>query len=194
MSLLESLEVAREGFDWRLRAVRDWSHPTPCSAWVVRDVVNHVVGQEYRFARLLAGGSLEEYAKTREDDWLGHDAVGAWTDGREELDEAISEFGSLDRNIPFRGGPRPGEVVLRIRLFDLTIHTWDLAKGIGVDDTLDQSLVNSVLDRIDVVNAVLLGIDDTRLQREFFAPPEELRDGMTAQERLLAMFGRSNES
>ena len=43
-------------------AVRDdqWDSPTPCSEWSVRDLVNHVTGEDLWTAALVAGGTIEE--------------------------------------------------------------------------------------------------------------------------------------
>ncbi|MDT5018084.1 MAG: hypothetical protein QOD39_4244 [Mycobacterium sp.] len=81
--VLEGLGIARVEFARRLAAVSDWNAATPCGDWKVRQLVNHVVGQEYRFARSLSGGSLDEYVASRDDDFLGGDPQppGAWASG-----------------------------------------------------------------------------------------------------------------
>jgi len=50
--------------DWaaRVAAVKDdqWGDPTPCTEWSVRQLVNHVVGEELWTVPLLRGGTIEE--------------------------------------------------------------------------------------------------------------------------------------
>ena len=183
LSLLESLSVAREGFDWRLRTVRrrDWARPTPCSEWSVRDVVNHVVGQEFRMAGLLRGGSLDDFLRLRDEDMLGPDAIGAWERGCAELDSALAEPGALERTVQYRA-PIPGKALVSIRVFDLVVHTWDLAKGMALDERLDEGIVQAILDKLPFV---------PQAGEAFGAMPEELRDEMSPQERLLCICGRS---
>ncbi len=52
--------------------------PTPCAAWNVRDLVNHVVAQARRVAPLLAGVTLNEVGEQLDGDLLGDDPVRAW--------------------------------------------------------------------------------------------------------------------
>jgi uncharacterized protein (TIGR03086 family) len=51
-----------------------WTAPTPCSEWTVRDVVNHLVAMNLVFAALLDGGAMPE----RGADHLGDDPVAAY--------------------------------------------------------------------------------------------------------------------
>src|SRR3982074_3255098 len=68
--VLRVLTICRQDFERRLCAVSpaDWGKPTPCSQWDVRLLVNHVVSQEFRIARLITGGTFAEYVATRDDD------------------------------------------------------------------------------------------------------------------------------
>src|SRR5580658_10027952 len=45
------------GFTERLQGVREdqWSLPTPCSEWTVRDLVTHVINTQRRVLSLLGG-------------------------------------------------------------------------------------------------------------------------------------------
>jgi uncharacterized protein (TIGR03086 family) len=141
------LHVARDGFDSRLRLVGpdDWTRSTPCEEWNVRQVVNHVVGQSFRHVRLLEGGSLEEYQKVREDDFLGEEPLASWARGNREYDAAYARPGSLEKVLEFHWGPTTGRELLFWRTFEMTVHTWDLARGIGANDRLDEDLVVAML-------------------------------------------------
>lgn len=170
--LLVSLRLAREGFDWRLRAVgpTDWARATPCTEWNVRDVVNHVVGQEFRMTGLFNGGSLEEFVRERDTDFLGNDPVDSWLRGCRELDAAIADPAALDRTVEYRNGPTTGRRLLGVRVMDLTVHTWDLARAIGADEELDERIVSMLLDHAAV------GLQDA---------------GVSPQDRLLGLWGRA---
>jgi uncharacterized protein (TIGR03086 family) len=63
------------------------------------------------------------------------------------------------------------------------IHSWDLARGIGADDTLDAELVALVYERT-------LPFADQLQESGMFAPPVPVPDDADPQTRLLALFGR----
>ena len=66
---LELLALARVGFRRRLELVLpdDWARPTPCTEWDLRQLVNHVVGSDFRYAALLNGGRGQEFTRRREE-------------------------------------------------------------------------------------------------------------------------------
>lgn len=175
------LALGRSEFERRLVAVTpaDWDRSTPCTEWNVRELVNHVVGQEFRIKRLLQAGNLEEYVRTREDDWLGDDALAAWRQGSAELDSVLAEPGVLARTVQYRHGPTTGEVAMAVRIFDMAVHTWDLARGIGTDDNLDPALVQWSLEALDGPLNFLWG-----------SPKAELSSA-SPQQRLLRHCGRT---
>jgi uncharacterized protein (TIGR03086 family) len=174
------LATGRSEFDRRLEAVApsDWARSTPCAEWDVRQVVNHVVGQEFRMTALLLGGGLAQYVQTREDDWLGDDPMAAWKQGSAELDSALEDREALGRLVEYRDGPVTGEVLMKVRIFDMAVHAWDLAKGIGADERLDPGLVGWSLDALDGPLAFLWG------------SPRAASPDASPQERLLRHCGR----
>ena len=48
-----------------------WDAPTPCSEWSVRQLVNHVVGEDLWTAPLLRGATIEEFGGRFDGDLLG---------------------------------------------------------------------------------------------------------------------------
>ncbi|MET9568940.1 maleylpyruvate isomerase N-terminal domain-containing protein [Streptomyces virginiae] len=64
-----------------VRAVKGdrWDAPTPCTEWTVRDLVNHVTGEQLLIPPLIAGGrTLEELGDAFPGDVPGDDPVAAW--------------------------------------------------------------------------------------------------------------------
>ena len=186
--LFAYLQVARDGFDSRLRSVGrdDWTRSTPCEEWNVRQVVNHVVGQNFRHVRLLEGGSLEEYSKVREDDFLGSDPLASWVRGNREYDIAYAQHGALEKVPEFHWGTTTGRELLFWRVFELTVHTWDLARGIGANDRLDE----------DLVTAMLAGFrrrTNSSGSARLATPLGELSSDAPPQETLLLYCGRTAE-
>ncbi len=80
-----------------------------------------------------------------------------------------------------------------MRTTDSTIHTWDLARAVGVDDTLESGLVTWIDTHLDEIYA---GLAETPTAADtthrFFAAPESEPAGDTSrQDRLLRRMGRN---
>jgi uncharacterized protein (TIGR03086 family) len=168
---LELLAAAYDEFARRLRLVGpdDWQRPTPCSEWDVRALVNHVVGSDVRYRMLLRGAPIGQVEATRSADHLG-DAVAAFVAAAHEVVACFAEDGALDRIAHHVTGDRTGRQLLSMRILDLAVHAWDLARAIGADEGLDDELVSFLL-------------ADT-------ADPDDVPPGATPQDRLLQRMGR----
>jgi uncharacterized protein (TIGR03086 family) len=141
--LFRVLEVANRGFDVRLGQVgaRDWSRETPCPEWDVRALVNHVVGANVRYQLLLRGASLAQVDATREVDHLGDDPLTAFASTAGAVTGCFQEPGVLDRTFRHAIGDRTGRQLLVMRIFDVGVHSWDLARAIGSDERIDDAVV-----------------------------------------------------
>ena len=80
-------------------------------------------------------------------------------------------------------GERTGAQLLEMRVLDVTVHTWDLARSIGADESLDLDVVAFVLTLRDTFEA-------GRERGSFAPPPEEVPADFSAQSRLLHLLGR----
>jgi len=156
-----------------------WSAPTPCTDWTVRQLVDHLIGMNRVFAALLAG----EPPSRRDADHIEGDPVGAYRDSAARLQAAFDQPGALERT--YRGplGAATGSERLQIRLYDLLAHGWDLARAIGQpaalpDDLAEQSLA--------FVRTQLT--EHARPGR--FGPAQRVADDAPAIERLVAFLGR----
>ncbi|MFD8546671.1 TIGR03086 family metal-binding protein [Streptomyces sp. NPDC059649] len=192
--LIERFVLAGAGFERRLRAVRDgqWAWPTPCAEWDVRALTNHMVRGNLNYMRLLDGGSSAEFLRMRDVDALGDDPLAAYARSVEECAAAFGRPGAMERLLDYPLGQVTGRQALAVRLTDSAVHTWDLARAIGDDETLDEALVAWILDRLDLIYAGLaespLAADTTH--RFFAAPDGVLPQGASRQERLLHLMGR----
>ena len=126
-------------FTRRLRAVRpeQWTAPTPCAEWNVRQLVNHMTRGNLNYVSLLDGGSAADFLRLRDEDALGSDPVGACTRSVRECAEAFRRPGALKQLLDYPLGPVTGEQALAVRTTDATIHAWDLARAIGAPEELD---------------------------------------------------------
>lgn len=147
MNGFEALTTANAEFERRLRLVTpdDWPRPTPCTEWDVRALVNHVVGGNVRHTMLLRGASTADVDATRTEDHLGEDAMAAFVATARTLLAEFRMDGALDRLVHHPIGDRSGRELLGMRIYDVTVHTWDLACGIGADRALDPTLAQRTL-------------------------------------------------
>jgi uncharacterized protein (TIGR03086 family) len=181
----EALGRANAAFEQRLRLARadDWYRPTPCTEWDVRALVNHVIGGNRRYTMLLRGASAESVNRTRTEDHIGPDPISAFTTTASDLTAVFREDGALDRIGHHPIGDRTGAELLAMRVLDVTVHAWDLARAIGVDDTLDPGAVDYALAHTQVIET---GRDYGSFATPSAAPPIQ----QSNQTRLLHMAGR----
>ncbi len=171
-------EVAA-GFTERVRAVTDWDAPSPVPAWKTRDVVRHLVEWFPSFLEHGAGVTLAHGPDADED------PVAAWqvhSDAVQELldDPATAEKVLVNRHI---GEVPLPEAVDRFYTNDVFMHTWDLARGAGLDDRLD---ADSCADMV----AEMVPLADVLAASGQYGPPVSVPDDADAQTRLLGLIGR----
>ncbi|MEO6144499.1 MAG: TIGR03086 family metal-binding protein [Dermatophilaceae bacterium] len=146
---MELTTLHRRAVDYwaaRVAAVKDdeWGNPTPCTEWSVRDLVNHVVGEELWTVPLVRGATIQEVGGQFDGDVLGDDPL-------ERARMAAAEAAAIvDAIVP--GGGRVqlsygeedmGEYVRQL-CADHLIHGWDLAAATGGDTVMDSELVSEV--------------------------------------------------
>lgn len=140
--LLRALGLAHDEFDRRIRRIgdADWHRPTPCTDWDVYALVNHVVVGGSRYGKLIRGNSREAFLAERDLDALTGGALPAWESARGLCEAAFGEPGALERTAAFATGDIPGTALLQIRIVEVTVHTWDLARALGLDEGFDAEL------------------------------------------------------
>jgi uncharacterized protein (TIGR03086 family) len=143
------LDPAFDAFGAKVRAVPAdaWARPTPCTAWAVRDVVNHVVAEHLWVPHLLAGETIEQVGDRYDGDVLGADPAGAWERACEQS-RAAWQATSDDFTVHLSFGETPARDYAEQMLVDLVVHGWDLARGAGLDDALDPTAAAHVLDYV----------------------------------------------
>ena len=183
--IVGALAIARAEFERRLTAITDddWGRPTPCTEWNVRQLVNHIVSHEYRYADNLATNNSKYYVASRDDDFLGDDPHGSWLRGVALLDEAVAGLDSLETTISFLL-PLPARDVLLVRVFEAAVHTWDVSRAIGFDERIDERLAMLTYPLLERL------IQAPATQAFFAAPQDTLPTTAAPQDRLLHLAGR----
>ena len=148
MDLLKALDTATEEFGRRLALVQPdmLAQATPCPEWDVQYLLAHVVGGN-RFSALILGGmpSTRAIEQVMSSPQLGDDIVAAWTITSADQSAAFRSPTALTRHVDHPLGEITGREFLEFRVFDITVHAWDLARAIGADEELAPDLVDAVI-------------------------------------------------
>ena len=152
-----------------LARVTDWTAPSPCDGWTVRDVANHLVDAMCFFAAAVDGGP---------DAYQGEDLAHAYREAADRCLAVYEDPAVLAASHPFPFGPTPGSVIARISMSESLVHGWDMARGAGVQYT----------PALEVVESVLASVGPPPAEGMFAPPVEPASDEpMTV---LLAKLGR----
>jgi uncharacterized protein (TIGR03086 family) len=161
-----------------------WSLPTPCRAWSVRDLVNHVTVQQLWVPPLLAGASAVSLADLLTGDRLGEDPALAWKRAAAEAEEAVHGKGALDGTVTLSQGPALAAHLCSQLAMDTVVHAWDLARATGADERLPDILVSFALREVS-------GYAHRLSASGLFHAPQPVAPDADSQTRLLALTGRN---
>ncbi|MGV9268984.1 TIGR03086 family metal-binding protein [Kitasatospora sp. NPDC003701] len=165
-----------------LVAPDQWDAPTPCTDWSVRDVVNHLTGEQLWVPELLMGSTVAEVGGRFDGDVLGTDPAAAWTAAAEAARAAFEVPGATELTVHLSFGDVSAQYYLDQLTTDAVVHTWDLAEGIGHRTRLPAGLVDFALGE-------MAGYGDLS-GSGLFDPPVPVPDEADPQARLLALAGR----
>jgi uncharacterized protein (TIGR03086 family) len=169
----------------RMKAVGpdQWDRPTPCRDWSVRDLTNHVAGEDLWTVPLVQGSTIEEVGDRFEGDLVGDDPVRAALEAAEAAVAAVTarlpEGGTVELSY---GEEQLGEYVHQLAA-DHLVHAWDLAIATGGDTALDPELVSEL-------HAWFADREELYRGGGAIGPRGESHGG--AQSDLLAAFGRDS--
>ena len=160
-----------------------WQAPTPCTDWTMHDLVNHLVGEDRWVVPLVEGRTIAEVGDRLDGDLLGDaPAESAASAGKEAL-ASFSEPGALGRTVHLSFGDFTAEDYAWQVLVDHVVHTWDVLAGAGADRTLDSTLVDATANWWEKYS-------EPYRQGGVVAPPVEVGTDASAQDKLIASFGR----
>jgi uncharacterized protein (TIGR03086 family) len=164
----------------------DYAHPTPCSEWDVRDLVNHLLGT-LELGRALLSDTPPEVPMGPGElpgvDLAGDDPAKAYRVGMESL-LAAAAGDAFTRVHQTPLGDMPGTVLGGFTTLDIFVHGWDLARATGQPSARDESLAEEILGFAQ--QAVT---EETRAPR--IGPEVPVPGGASATERLMAYMGRT---
>ena len=150
-----------------------WSDPTPCADWDVQSLVSHLVLGNAMVTSALTARPMT-YASLR----------AGFEESTATLAEAFRRPGVLERSFDVPFGRVTGAMALHLRLTELLVHGWDLARATGqpvdfAEDVVEQELT--------VTAPVLAGMPDGERP---FAAPVAVDESAPLLTRLVAKLGR----
>ena len=157
-----------------------WDQPAPVEGWVARDVVRHLVEWFPSFLKSGAGVTLPQGPS------VDDDPVAAWTvhsDGVQALLDDPATPGKVLSNQHIGEVPLD-QAIDRFYTSDVFMHTWDLSRATGQDETLDPVKCTELLEG-------MLPLDDLLRQSGQYGPRVEVPEDADVQTRLLGFIGRT---
>jgi uncharacterized protein (TIGR03086 family) len=156
-----------------------WDAPGPVEGWVARDVVRHLV--EWFPGFLESGASVRLPKGPSVDD----DPVAAWLAQHNAVQALLDDPATADKVLSNRhlGAVPLDEAINRFYTSDVFMHTWDLARATGQDETLDPDKCAELL-------ADMEPYEEAMRSSGQYGPRVEVPDDADVQTRMLAFIGR----
>ena len=118
-----------------------WRAQTPCTEWDARQVASHIIGENLWAGKLFQGKTVAEVGTTLEGDLTGDDPAGAYRRSVEVARNAVEAPGAMEATCHLSFGDYSGADYASQLFMDILIHGWDIAKGTGLETSLDSELV-----------------------------------------------------
>ncbi len=156
-----------------------WDNQAPPDGWVARDIVRHMV--EW-MPGLLASVGVDLPPGPSVDD----DPAGAWIHLADSLQALLDDPEQAQRLITHEhlGTVTVEHVIGMIMFGDVLIHTWDLARATGLDETLDTAIVTEMLIGMEPMDEMLRASGQ-------YGPRVIVPDDADVQTKLIAFTGRT---
>jgi uncharacterized protein (TIGR03086 family) len=152
-----------------------WHVPTPCTEWDAAALVEHVIGFHEFLLLAPLGVRAHRPRAGSPARWLATErAIRSVLDDPDTLDPPASYFDGATR--------RPAELLPALAE-DTLVHTWDLARAVGLPDRLDADACERAY-----ANARRRAPDG--VGSDLFAQPVAVAADAPVQERLLGLLGR----
>ncbi|MGI9615084.1 MAG: maleylpyruvate isomerase N-terminal domain-containing protein [Acidimicrobiales bacterium] len=166
---------------------RHWAMATPCADWDFVALVDHVTGGNWFTSQILDGRSAEDAM---------NNTIELFGDTNATKEQAVSsvsgqlsafrQAGALERTCHHAAGDLTGRQVLRLRLHDLIVHSWDIDHTLDPPASIPTDLVRWGLDE--------LADNDSLTSKHFDLAtvpiPEGADDDEDAEAAYLRCFGR----
>jgi uncharacterized protein (TIGR03086 family) len=160
-----------------------WDASTPCSEWNVRQVANHIIGENLWAAELYQGRTIADVGSRLDGDLTGTDPSAAYTGSVAAASQAVSTPGAMETVCHLSFGDYSGSDYAAQLFMDTLIHGWDIARATGQGARLEPDLVSACMPIAEYMTGQFrsAGVFGENLPVPADADP---------QTRLLALVGR----
>ena len=156
---------------------------TPCAAWDVRGLINHMVGAHYFFEAGVNGTPPGGH----DTDFAEGDYVAAYDEAAAKCIAAFSADGAMEKMLTLPFGQMPGAAFVGLAITDTFTHAWDLAKATGQSTDLAPQMAEALLAQARMsVQPAFRSEEGSVFGLEKSAP-----EGSCAADHLAAFLGRS---
>jgi uncharacterized protein (TIGR03086 family) len=168
-----------DAFARRVHGARDWSAPAPVEGWAARDVVVHLVEWLPGFVQGGSDVSWPDVPSPNED------PAGAWDAHQRAVQEILDDpaKAAADFTNQHTGSMPLAVAIDRFYTSDVFMHTWDLARATGQDETLDPEACAGMLAGMEPIEGLIRSSGQ-------YGPAVPVPEGADPQTRLLGFIGR----
>jgi uncharacterized protein (TIGR03086 family) len=166
----------------------DLRRPTPCGAWTLRELLDHMITQHYGFAAASAGQGRDPQH------WQvvhPEDPIAGYAKAARQVTTAFAQAGTLERGFDLPevnpAAAFPAAQAVSFHFVDYVVHGWDVARSLGIPYEPGQDLAEAAL-------AVARRVPDgeNRLgEKAAFRPSVASPPDATALDQVLTALGRS---
>jgi len=165
-----------------------WSNPSPCAGWTARDVVGHLVEWIPGPGFLLGSFGIDPGPIPP----VGDDPSGAWAVVRDAVQSALDNSATAARRADC--GPL-GELsfdaaVAMTVISDVFVHTWDLARAVGIEAPLDPA---ELARQHTAVTSVPPDVDAAMRNSGHYGPRSPIAVDADPLTEVLAFYGRRSD-
>ncbi|MFC4005040.1 maleylpyruvate isomerase family mycothiol-dependent enzyme [Prauserella oleivorans] len=156
-------------------SARDWARPSPVPEWRALDIVQHLVEWSRGF---LQGAGIQLPALD-----VAADPVAAWKQHVTDIQSILDDPAGRVLSNPHTGDKPVDEAIDEFYTADVWMHSWDLAKALGLEPDLGEERCAAALVAMEPWDQILR-------ESGQFGPAVPVADDASAQDKLMAFIGR----
>jgi uncharacterized protein (TIGR03086 family) len=122
-----------------------WHAPTPNTEWDVKQVANHIIGENLWAGELFHGMTIAEVGDKFNGDVAGPDPAASYRESVRVATAAVTAPGAMEAVCHLSFGDFSGADYAAQLFLDLLIHGWDIAKATEQDTRLPPDLVEACI-------------------------------------------------
>jgi uncharacterized protein (TIGR03086 family) len=122
-----------------------WHAPTPNTEWDVKQVANHIIGENLWAGELLHGKNIAEVGNKFDGDVAGSDPAASYRASVSVATDAVTAPGAMEAVCHLSFGDFSGADYSAQLFLDLLIHGSDIAKATEQDTRLPPELVEACI-------------------------------------------------